>query len=134
MEHGSLRVGLARGAIAPAGSRFSRSTSKARLAKTAGQDSNLVNFGESRLRKLVGQASEVEPVLGKGGEITKRAVGEEWELRGVETGGFVGFSDKVWVELGQPPMQRPPRGFLTRFCYVKAKRMSGSKSIGNGKE
>jgi hypothetical protein len=40
----------------------------------------------------------VEPVLGKGGEVTKKAIGEEWELRGVETGGFVGFNDKVWEE------------------------------------
>jgi hypothetical protein len=73
---------------------------------------------------------DVEPVMGEGGEIAKRAVGEEWELRGVETGGYVGFSDEVWGELGQPPMQRPPRGFLTRFCYVRANRVSGSKSVG----
>jgi hypothetical protein len=77
---------------------------------------------------------EVEPVFGKDEEVTKRAVGEEWELRGVETGGFVGFSDKVWEELGQPSAGRPPRGFLTRFCYVKARRVSGSKPTVDGKK
>jgi hypothetical protein len=76
--------------------------------------------------------ADVEPVWGKGGEVMKRAVGEEWDLRGVETGGYVGFSDEVWAELGRPPMQRPPRGFLPRFCYVRTKRVSGSKSIGGG--
>jgi hypothetical protein len=68
----------------------------------------------------------VEPVWERDEEVTKRAVGEEWELRGVETGGFVGFGDKVWEELGQQPASRPPRGFLTRFCYVKAKRIYSS--------
>ena len=53
---------------------------------------------------------DVEPVWRKYAEFTRNTVGEEWELRGVETGGFVGFSDKVWEELGQPTMQRPPRG------------------------
>jgi hypothetical protein len=52
----------------------------------------------------------------------------------VETGGFVGFSDEVWEELGQPPIQRPPRGFLTRFCYVKAKHVSGSNRTDSAKE
>ncbi len=65
---------------------------------------------------------DVEAVLGSSGEVAGRVVGEGWELRGVETGGFVGFSDRVWEEAGVPPMQRPPRGFLTRFCYVKATR------------
>jgi hypothetical protein len=68
----------------------------------------------------------VEPAWGKDTEFAKKMAEEEWELRGVETGGFVGFSDRVWEELGQPPIQRPPRGFLVRFCYVKAKRVSGS--------
>jgi hypothetical protein len=94
----------------------------------------MVNQVNSRPLDPPAEFDDVEPVRGKGGEITKRAVGEEWELRGVETGGFVGFSDKVWEELGQPPASRPPRGFLTRFCYVKAKRVSGSKPIGGGKE
>ena len=68
-------------------------------------------------------------------EFTKKTVGEEWELRGVETGGFVGFNEEVWEELlGEPPMQRPPEGFLTRFCYVKAKRVSGSKPTDSAKE
>ncbi len=59
---------------------------------------------------------DVEAVWEKSEEVTKRIIGQEWELRGVETGGFVGFSDEVWEEVGQPPMQRPLRGFLTRFC------------------
>jgi hypothetical protein len=94
----------------------------------------MVNQVNSRPLDPPAEFDDVEPVRGKGGEITKRAVGEEWELRGVETGGFVGFSDKVWEELEEPPASRPPRGFLTRFSYVKAKRVSGSKPIGGGKE
>jgi hypothetical protein len=94
----------------------------------------MVNQVNGRPLDPPAEFDDVEPVWGKDAEFTKKTVGEEWELRGVETGGFVGFSDKVWEELGQPPMQRPPRGFLTRFCYVKAKRVSGSKPIGGGKE
>lgn len=76
----------------------------------------------------------VEPVGGREAEFAKKTVGEEWVLRGVETGGFEGFSDQVWAELGQPPMARPPRGFLTRFCYVNAKSVAGPKHFGRGKE
>ena len=94
----------------------------------------MVNQVNGRLLDPPAEFDDVEPVWGKDAEFTKKTVGEEWELRGVETGGFVGFSDKVWEELGQPPMQRPPRGFLTRFCYVKAKRVSGPKPMGGGKE
>ena len=83
----------------------------------------MVNQVNARPLDPPAEFDDVQPVWGKDAEFAKKTVGEEWELRGVETGGFVGFSDKVWEELGQPPMQRPPRGFLTRFCYVKAKRI-----------
>jgi hypothetical protein len=73
------------------------------------------------------QFDRVEPVWVKDEEVAKKTVGEEWELRGVETGGFVGFSDEVWEELGQQPMQRLGRGFLTRFCYLRATPVSSSK-------
>lgn len=84
----------------------------------------VVDQVNGRLLDAPAEFDEVEPVVGDGGEVGRRVVGEQWELRGVETGGFVGFSDKVWNELGEPPMQKPPRGFLTRFCYVKAQRAS----------
>ena len=94
----------------------------------------LVSQMSGRLLDPPTKFDDVEPVWRKNAGFTKRAAGEEWELRGVETGGFVGFSDKVWEELGQPPTQRPPRGFLTRFCYVRAERVSGSHAIGSEKE
>lgn len=87
----------------------------------------MVNEVNGRFLNPPTEFKNVEPVLGKDAEFTKKTVGEEWELRGVETGGFEGFSDEVWEELGQQTMQRPPRGFLTRFCYVKAKRLAGPK-------
>ena len=74
----------------------------------------------------------VDPTTGENVEFTKRIVGEEWELRGVETGGFVGFSEEVLAETG-PPEQPGPHGFLsfqTRFCYVEAKRLYGSGPAG----
>jgi len=87
----------------------------------------MVNQVNGRFLDPPAEFDDVEPVWEKDAEFTKETVGEEWELRGVETGGFVGFSDKVWAELGQQqPADRPPRGFLTRFCYVKAKRVSES--------
>jgi hypothetical protein len=51
----------------------------------------------------------------------------EWELRGVETGGFQGYSDAVWRELGKKPAQRAACGFVTRFCYVKSKKLPDPK-------
>ena len=87
----------------------------------------IVNRVNGRPLDPPAEFEDVEPVWKEAdADFTKKTVGEEWELRGVETGGFVGFSDKVWQELGQPTMQRPPRGFLTRFCYVKAERISRS--------
>jgi hypothetical protein len=78
----------------------------------------------------------LEPVGKKDAEFTIK-VGEEWELRGVETGGFVGFSQEVWREIreesGEHVAQTPPQGFLTRFCYVKAKRISSSKPTDSGR-
>ena len=62
----------------------------------------------------------VEPVVSIDKHFANSNAGEEWVLRGVETGGFVGFSDEVYDDLGQPPSQRLPHGFLTRFCYSKA--------------
>jgi hypothetical protein len=89
----------------------------------------IIDYVDGRLLNPPAEFGEVEPVEGGGGEISKRIIGEEWEIRGVETGGFVGFSDQVWAELGQPPAQRPPRGFLTRFCYLTVKRITGSTPI-----
>ncbi len=79
----------------------------------------------------------VNPTAGESAEFTKRVVGDEWELRGAETGGFVGFSKEVWAETGLPPVQPGPHGFLsfqTRFCYAEARRASGSGSTGGGQE
>ena len=79
----------------------------------------------------------LEPAGKKDAGFTMK-VGEEWELRGVETGGFVGFSQEVWKEIreasGDQVVQMPPQGFLTRFCYVKAKRIPGSNPIDSGKD
>jgi hypothetical protein len=94
----------------------------------------MVNQVDGRPLDPPAEFDDVGAVWGKAVEFTRKSIGEEWEARGVETGGFVGFSDQVWEELGQPPMQRPPRGFLTRFCYVKAKRIPGSKPVVGGKE
>lgn len=87
----------------------------------------MVNQLNGRLLDPPAEFDDVEPAWEKDAEFAERTVGEEWELRGVETGGFVGFSDQVWKEVGLPPSQHPPRGFLTRFCYLKAKRVSGSQ-------
>jgi hypothetical protein len=70
----------------------------------------------------------VDPTL-RDDEFAKREVGEGWELRGVETGGFVGFSEEVMASTGLPPMQPGPHGslsFQTSFRYVKARRIPGS--------
>lgn len=94
----------------------------------------VVTHVDGRLIDPSAEFDVVEAVLGKEAAVVTRVAGEEWELRGVETGGFEGFSDQVWEELGQQVAARPPRGFLTRFCYVKAKPISASKPIGRGKE
>jgi hypothetical protein len=94
----------------------------------------MVNQVNGRLLDPPAEFDNVEPVWRKDAEFAKKTIGEEWELRGVETGGFVGFSDKVWEEVGKQPSAHPPRGFLTRFCYVKAKRVSASKPTASGKE
>jgi len=93
----------------------------------------MVNQVNGGLLDQTAKFDDVEPVWDKVAAFAKKTVSEEWELRGVETGGFVGFSDKVWEELGQPPKKRLPRGFLTRFCYVKATRVSASKPAASGK-
>jgi hypothetical protein len=74
----------------------------------------------------------VQPVS-EGSDGPVHAVGEEWELRGVETGGFIGFGKNVYDELGEPATQKSPGGFFTRFCFVRATRVSvGHKSaVGN---
>jgi len=69
----------------------------------------------------------VEPVSSPNEHFAKSVEGEVWELRGVETGGFEGFSNEVDEELGLPLASHPPRGFLTRFCYTKAKRISSNR-------
>ncbi len=65
-------------------------------------------------------------------------VGEEWELFGVETGGFVGFSQEVWVDIqkatGEPVAYMGPQGFVTRFRYITATRIAGAKPPGNEKK
>ena len=94
----------------------------------------VVNRLNDRLLDSAAEFDQVEPVWKKDEEFARRTVGEEWELRGVETGGFEGFSDEVWEQTGLQPAQHAPRGFLTRFCYVKAERVSGSKTAGNGEE
>lgn len=77
---------------------------------------------------------KIEPISGKAGDVDKRNDGEKWELRGVETGGFSGFSDKVIKEIGQDGMDLPSRGFLTHFCYVKARRIAEGRepTVPNG--
>jgi len=70
---------------------------------------------------------EVQPVAGPDSVV--RGMGEAWELRGVETGGFVGFSQEVLDEVfkNAPRGTPAPSGFLTRFYYVSAKRFDGRK-------
>ena len=53
----------------------------------------------------------IEPVNRVNERFAKSVEGEVWELRGVETGGFVGFSDEVDEDLGLQPASHPPRGF-----------------------
>lgn len=86
-----------------------------------------------RLLDPPAEFTDVEVVWKEDAAFEKKTVGEEWELRGVETGGFVGFGDEVWEEVGMQAMSHPPRGFLTRFCYVKARRVSGSKPTGDAR-
>ena len=56
---------------------------------------------------------KIEPESGKGGDETRRTVGQVWELRCFETGGFIGAPDEAYKEIGGPPVQRPPQGFVT---------------------
>ena len=50
----------------------------------------MVNQVNGRLLAAPVEFVDVEPVWEKDAELAKKTVGEEWELRGVETGGFVG--------------------------------------------
>ncbi len=66
----------------------------------------------------------VSPILESKGHPTPQ-VGDAWEVRGVETGGFVGYSQQVSDELRRIyPHLRPssplPSGFLTHFAFLKA--------------
>jgi hypothetical protein len=64
---------------------------------------------------------DVQPVLRTPNE-PKPTVGQRWEFRGVETGGFVGFSEQVWKEVGEQPAQG--YGFMTEFCYTAAHKIA----------
>jgi hypothetical protein len=81
---------------------------------------------------------KVDPVEKADADLDRRVTKEEWELRGVETGGFVGFSPEVRKKLGLQESHggRPlgmggkavdcppnPTGFVTRFCYASARRI-----------
>jgi hypothetical protein len=67
----------------------------------------------------------VEPVSEsiKDAAFATRELGTLWELRAVESGGFEGFRDEVWQELGLPPSSHKPRGFITKLYYTKVKRI-----------
>ena len=69
----------------------------------------------------VADFDKIEPESGKGGDETRRTVGQVWELRCFETGGFIGAPDEAYKEIGGPPVQRPPQGFLTKLCYISAR-------------
>jgi hypothetical protein len=56
-----------------------------------------------------------------------RTAGEVWELHGAETGGFEGFSEDVWKEVpGYKVSAHTPGGFITRFYFARARRISGT--------
>lgn len=59
---------------------------------------------------------------------------EEWEFRGVETGGFIGYSEQVYQEIAKSDIPKRigsprPSGFLTKFCYITATRISPEKAL-----
>jgi hypothetical protein len=69
----------------------------------------------------------LEPVFASDAQIVP-LVGEQWELRGVETGGFVGFIGEARREIESKiaqPGSPGPSGFLTKFCYLSSKRLRG---------
>ena len=87
------------------------------------------------------QFLEIEPVEKASADLNRKTPGEEWELRGVESGGIVGISPEVLRQLRQTDakatrpsgmggvaIDRPPRppGFTTRFCYANARRVQPS--------
>ena len=76
-------------------------------------DGKSIDF-KAEFEKIEAVAPAFEPSL-------SRVVGDKWELRGVETGGFIGFSKEVLKELpGNRPVSSPaPNGFLTKFCFVQ---------------
>ena len=70
----------------------------------------------------VADFDKIEPESGKGGDETRMTEGQVWELRCFEMGGFIGAPDEAYKEIGGPPVQRPPQGFLTKLCYISARR------------
>jgi hypothetical protein len=67
---------------------------------------------------------EVEQVSGPNNNV-KPIVGDEWELRGVEKGEFIGFSGEVWTEVGHFA-NHGESGFQTKFCFIKARQLNGN--------
>ena len=56
-------------------------------------------------------ARDVGPVDHANEDFAEKSSDETRELRAVETGGLVGFSDDVWKEIGGPPKARLPEWF-----------------------
>ena len=88
-------------------------------------------------------------------DFEERVAGEQWEIHGWETGGFVGLPTEILqlgrvrmggvVQLGEPSKllvdtSAPPfnsdvgaSGFLTKLCYFKTKKISSSLKETNEK-
>lgn len=85
---------------------------------------------------------DVSPVLSRNGKATGKSTdkwewkfdwhgplpspieadGEVWELIGVETGGFMDYTEEAWKEIGARGAGRG-YGFLTRFEYIAMRRI-----------